>query len=83
MKFLITADLDTFTEEILNGKLHFLCSDCILNSPNFFPRETFFPETIINLPGKEDVEMYSKPSRTSKTELFAVNVFHIKLHLKC
>ena len=23
-----TADLVTFTEEILNGKLHFLCSDC-------------------------------------------------------
>ena len=22
-----TADLDTFTEEILNGKLNFLCSD--------------------------------------------------------
>ena len=24
-----TADLVTFTEEILNGKLHFLCSDHI------------------------------------------------------
>ena len=23
-----TADLVTFTEEIVNGKLHFLCSDC-------------------------------------------------------
>ena len=23
-----TADLVTFTEEILNGKLHFLCSGC-------------------------------------------------------
>ena len=23
-----TADLDTFTEEILKGKLHFLCSEC-------------------------------------------------------
>ena len=31
MKFSIkeTADLVTFTEEILNGKLHFLCSDCV------------------------------------------------------
>ena len=28
-----TADLVTFTEEILNGKLHFLCSDlCITHS---------------------------------------------------
>ena len=24
-----TADLVTFTEEILNKKLHFLCSDCL------------------------------------------------------
>ena len=23
------ADFDTFTEEILNGKLHFLCSDLV------------------------------------------------------
>ena len=27
MLFQETADLVTFTEEILNGKLHFLCSD--------------------------------------------------------
>ena len=25
-----TADLDTFNEEILNAKLHFLCSDAFL-----------------------------------------------------
>ena len=25
------ADLVTFTEEILNGKLHFLCSETLLN----------------------------------------------------
>ena len=25
-----TADLATFTEEILNGKLHFLCNDVIV-----------------------------------------------------
>ena len=31
----ISADLVLFTEEILNGKLHFLCSDSIANSdPN-------------------------------------------------
>ena len=30
-----TADLITFTEEILNGKLHFLCTvfDRVLNTP--------------------------------------------------
>ena len=27
--FVKTADLVTFTEEVLNGKLHFLCSDSI------------------------------------------------------
>ena len=27
-----TADLATFTEEILNGKLHFLCSEYIVNN---------------------------------------------------
>ena len=25
------ADLVTFTEEILNGKLHFLCSECCMD----------------------------------------------------
>ena len=29
-----TTDLATFTEEILNGKLHFLCSVTIGVSPN-------------------------------------------------
>ena len=28
-----TADLVTFTKEILNGKLHFLCSDSLLKPP--------------------------------------------------
>ena len=33
-----TADLVTFTKEILNGKLHFLCSENLLTSilPEFF-----------------------------------------------
>ena len=26
----VTADLVTFTEQILNGKLHFLCSDFVV-----------------------------------------------------
>ena len=28
----LPADLVTFTEEILNGNLHFLCSACSINS---------------------------------------------------
>ena len=30
-----TADLVTFTEEIRNGKLHFLCSECSWNSVSY------------------------------------------------
>ena len=29
-----TADLVTFTKEILNGKLHFLCSDLFIHHPD-------------------------------------------------
>ena len=32
-----TADLVTFTEEILNGKLHFLCSGYDLSSSSCYP----------------------------------------------
>ena len=39
--------------------------------PNFFRPETFFPKSILNIPGKEDVEAYLKPSRISNMELFA------------
>ena len=37
-----TADLVTFTEKILNGKLHFLCSVKFLSGQNFWPFLTFF-----------------------------------------
>ena len=30
----LPADLVTFTEEILKGKLHFLCSACSINGVN-------------------------------------------------
>ena len=36
----------------------------------FFPHETSFPKSILNIPGKEGVEAYSEPSRTSNMELF-------------
>ena len=48
-----------------------ICENSFFNSPNFFPPETFFPKSMLNIPGKEDVEAYSKPSRTSNMELFA------------
>ena len=44
-----TADLVTFTEQILNGKLHFLCSDGIVleiltNSSDFRRDSGFFKD---------------------------------------
>ena len=35
-----TTDLVTFTEEFLNGKLHFLCSDVILESLQYLEYHT-------------------------------------------
>ena len=35
-----TADLVTFTREIINGKLHFLCSENVYQ----IPKQTFFRE---------------------------------------
>ena len=43
----------------------------IFNSPNLFPHETSFPKSILNIPGKDDVEAYSEPIRTSNMLLFA------------
>ena len=40
-----TADLVTFTEEILNGKLHFLCSDAS-EIPAFCSFDTYFSTMI-------------------------------------
>ena len=36
------ADLVTFTEEILNGKLHFLCSSIGLHLHGNFPSQLFY-----------------------------------------
>ena len=43
----------------------------IFNSPNFFPQETSFPKSLLNIPTNEDVKAYSEPSGTSNMELFA------------
>ena len=45
-----TADLVTFIGEILNGKLHFLCSECtqernILCSENYFSKMMYVAKT--------------------------------------
>ena len=37
----VTADLVTFTEEILNGKLHFLCSTCLDKSEDYVKIDDF------------------------------------------
>ena len=46
-----TADLGTFTEEILNGKLHFFCSDgavlgILTNSSDLMSISGFFKEAL-------------------------------------
>ena len=47
-----TADLVTFTEEILNGKLHFLCSETsdfnIINPPSIIVMLTLLYVTLKN-----------------------------------
>lgn len=51
----------------LSGKgLPNICENLFLNSPNFFPHKTSFPKSMYKVLGKEDGEMYSKPSQTCK-----------------
>ena len=45
-KKLETAHLVTYTEEILNGKLHFLCSVFTLNRKKKFDCKRIFPRKI-------------------------------------
>ena len=40
-----TVDLVTFTEDILNGKLHFLCSVSIIKCPFSKPKRNEMPST--------------------------------------
>ena len=40
-----TVDLVTFTEDILNGKLHFLCSVLVIKCPFSKPRRNKVPST--------------------------------------
>ena len=42
-----------------------ICKNPFLNCPIFFHRETSFSKGIGNIPGKEDPDTYSEPSRTS------------------
>ena len=48
-----------------------ICEKSFFNFPSFFPHETSFTKSILNIPGKEDVEAYSELSRTSNMELCA------------
>ena len=42
----VPADLVTFTEEILNEKLHFLCSEYVRNAPEVLKNEKHFSKII-------------------------------------
>ena len=66
-----TADLVTFTEEILNGKLHFLCSEVQEN--------THFSEFYLNSKLYEKISnnpvSYIKMTWKRKVILFYLNLF--------
>ena len=59
-----TAGLVTFTEEILNKKLHFLCSDsCLATENKFNPIQRFLRKSEGNLHNN-----YLKPALWEKQE---------------
>ena len=59
------ADFVTITEEILNGKLHFLCSGCLDTEPSVRTSSSTF-DSCIKL-----TEAYPEPCQTSKKKRFA------------
>ena len=64
-----TADFVTFTGEILNGKLHFLCSACTQCLFYYSEQITcYVHKRIITKDTK--LEAYLEPIRTSTMELF-------------
>ena len=63
-----TADMFTFTEEILNGKLHFLCSDLLMVSPFLYNRkESRYPPGGDTLYFDKEVKPYSSKKPTPIT----------------
>ena len=78
-----TADLDTFTEKILNGKLHFLCSDgcldCTLKIHKFLPKITSFLSVIVKN-WKSSLQI-SAPNRTNSTNL--INILKYLFQCNC
>ena len=71
------------TDSLFRDVSPHICKSSFLNSPSFFAYGNFFPKSILNVPGKEDLEMYSELSRTLNMELFVLNDFFKKLHLWC
>ena len=63
-----TADLVTFTEEILNGKLHFLCSDRIISGPLMSAKVTL-KVSIVNPFSTSTLLLY--PLKTSENLRFS------------
>ena len=56
-----TADLVTFTEEILNGKLHFLCSDKTSNHVKDLRKVSKTPKLHLTKLHAEAVRLEGKP----------------------
>ena len=72
------ADLDTFTGEILNGKLHFLCSDtrccvkkkCSKNFSNFHRKTTALEATFNRVAG---LQIYNFIKKSHQQKCFPEN----------
>ena len=62
--------IQTFFAIVRSTTFHQAFAKFIFHSLKFFPHETSFPKSTLNIPGKEDVEAYSEPSRTSNMGLF-------------
>ena len=63
-----TADLVTFTEEILNGKLHFSCSNMLV--------ETTLSGDLKNL--KKENKQFVKRFQAQKVHTFRYYIFYFK-----
>ena len=69
------ADLVTFTEEILNGKLHFLYS---VSSKFLWPIQTLLADSLSELGGNLIIIVYNHTD-SHHDSIFALNYIHFHL----
>ena len=67
-----TADLVTFTEEILNGILHFLCSEMELHWITFSAASQYFRTGVRYVLSNFYLSPYDTPSKTMKNVFYFI-----------